>query len=68
MPRYYVNRNPQNNGDHEVHMEGCVHLPSQENRQYLGEFASCSYAVMEAKRFYPQLNGCFYCAKECHTG
>ncbi len=32
MPKYYVNSNAQSNGDHEVHVETCSHLPSALNR------------------------------------
>jgi len=39
--RYYVNKNAQTNGDHEVHTETCTWLPDVENRLYLGNFTSC---------------------------
>ena len=52
MASYYVNRNEQSNGDHEVHRSGCSHMPNPENRKYLGEFTSCSGAVAEAKKTY----------------
>ena len=58
---------PQSNGDHEVHTPGCSFFPEEQNRIYLGDFASCKPAVTEAKRHYGQSNGCYYCAKECHT-
>ncbi len=64
---YYVNRQPQLNGDHEVHRENCTWLPATHNRVYLGKFSSCHRAVREAKKIYPQSNGCKYCSKECHT-
>ena len=64
---YYVNINAQNNGDHEVHKSGCSFMPDQSNLLYLGDFVSCHTAVKEAKKNYPQSNGCFYCSKECHT-
>lgn len=67
MDRYYVNKNAQSNGDHEVHKAGCSWMPEEENRLYLGLFASCHGAVREAKKHYPQSNGCFYCSRECHT-
>ena len=67
MNTYYVNKNPQSNGDHEVHKENCTYLPSVENRQYLGVFPTCHGAVQEAKKYYPQSNGCYYCSNECHT-
>ncbi|MCE7996912.1 MAG: hypothetical protein HEP71_33430 [Roseivirga sp.] len=67
MPKYYVNKNAQSNGDHEVHKEGCSYLPKVENRTYLGVFSSCHDAVKEAKKHYRQVNGCYYCSRECHT-
>lgn len=68
MPRYYVNKNAQNNGDHEVHTTGCDFMPAAENRNYLGEFTTCHGAVREAKKYYAQSNGCYYCSRPCHTG
>lgn len=65
--RYYVNKNSQANGDHEVHTYNCTHGPNEENRQYLGEYVSCGPAVTEAKRYYWKSNGCYYCANACHT-
>lgn len=67
MAVYYVNKNAQPNGDHEVHKSGCSYLPSENNRYFLGVFSTCHGAVREAKKYYPQSNGCYYCSKECHT-
>jgi len=67
MARYYVNKNAQNNGDHEVHKEGCSYLPEPQNRTFLGDFDNCRDAVRESKKHYKQTNGCFYCSRECHT-
>lgn len=67
MARYYVNKNAQANGDHEVHRDGCSHMPNPENRVYLGEFATCAPAVKAAKQTYPKSNCCFHCSNECHT-
>jgi len=67
MAIYYVNKNAQDNGDHEVHTTGCLYMPEKENRLYLGEFASCHGAVLEAKKTYDKSDGCFYCSNECHT-
>lgn len=67
MARYYVNKNGQNNGDHEVHTTGCSWLPKPENRIYLGDFASCKPAVKVAKTHYAQSNGCAHCSSACHT-
>jgi hypothetical protein len=65
---YYVNKNPQDNGDHEVHTTGCSHMPEAANRIHLGDFSSCAPAVTEAKKYYRQSNGCYYCARPCNTG
>ncbi len=68
MARYYVNKRAQANGDHEVHKLGCSYMPSEENRKYLGDFTSCRPAVAAARKEYRQVNGCYYCSRECHTG
>lgn len=68
MAYYYVNKNAQSNGDHEVHTTGCSFLPESDNRIYLGDFGSCPPAVQEAKKYYSQVNGCYYCSNPCHTG
>lgn len=67
MTTYYVNKNAQDNGDHEVHTMYCAWLPDSSNRIHLGEFSSCHPAVKEAKRFFLKANGCYYCCQECHT-
>lgn len=67
MASYYVNKQAQTNGDHEVHTSTCSFLPSKENRLYLGEFDSCQPAVEEAKKHFEQSNGCASCSSECHT-
>lgn len=64
---YYVNKNQQANGDHEVHELNCRYLPDLENRIYLGDFSNCKDAVRKAKEYYSQSNGCYYCSYECHT-
>jgi hypothetical protein len=70
MPNYCVNKNAQpGSGDHEVHdlasTLGC--LPEVSSRLALGYFASCREAVAAAKRVYSDSNGCYYCARACHT-
>ena len=67
MPKYYVNKNAQANGDHEVHEQSCSFLPKPENRIYLGVFNNCKEAVKRAKMYYTQVNGCYYCSNDCHT-
>ena len=67
MKLYYVNKNAQANGDHEVHEGGCYWLPATENRTYLGTFSSCHGAVQEARKHYTQVDGCAHCSPDCHT-
>ena len=67
MPSYYVNRNAQSNGDHEVHKEGCEWMPDEANKKYLGEFSNCQDAVRKAKEYDSEADGCAHCSKECHT-
>ncbi len=68
MPRYYVNKNAQANGDHEVHQTVVCPTPAdEENRLYLGDFGSCRDAVRAAKKHYPQSDGCANCSPDCHT-
>lgn len=68
MPRYCVNKNAQNNGDHEVHKEGCQWWPAPNHVLDLGIHTSCTTAVAKAKQTYPQSNGCAYCSPACNTG
>lgn len=67
MAYYYVNKNAQANGDHEVHKSGCSFMPKDENRTYLGNFDSCRPAVTAAKKIYSKADGCAYCASDCHS-
>jgi hypothetical protein len=67
MPNYYVNRNAQEGGEHEVHRDGCPTPANSENRLYLGNFTSCNAAVVEARKHYDNVDGCKNCSLECHT-
>lgn len=73
MPRFIINKKAQPNGDHEVHnldaVPSCGHLPDPVNQHDLGVHPLCQSAVAYAKRTtnYSRINGCFYCAKACHT-
>lgn len=65
---YFVNRNAQDDGDHEVHREGCRYLPLPKNRLDLGSFTDCHAAVRAAKEHYPSADGCYHCSRSCDTG
>ena len=65
--RFYVNKNAQNNGQHEVHCATCNWLPDVDNRLYLGEFSTSKQAVAEAKKYYNHVDGCAFCCPESHN-
>lgn len=69
MPNYCVNEVAQANGDHEVHdltaSNWC--LPNPTNRVDLGWHGSCVDAVAAARKYYTKVNGCYWCARACHT-
>ena len=67
MAKYYMNKNAQNNGDHEVHKEECFWMPKMENQLFLGEFYSCENAVKKAREIYYGADGCKHCIPNCHT-
>ncbi|MCA4423036.1 hypothetical protein LDY25_13715 [Acinetobacter baumannii] len=71
MDHYIINKNPQYNGDHEVHnaTKGCNYLPSIENQVSIGNFVNCQQAVAQAKSNWPnnRINGFYWCANACHT-
>ncbi|MYD93353.1 MAG: hypothetical protein F4Y02_06615 [Chloroflexi bacterium] len=67
MADYYVNDRAQDNGDHEVHEDGCYWLGLAKSTTYLGNFSSCHGAVRKAKTIYRQSNGCKHCSLPCHT-
>ena len=63
---YYVNKNAQPTGEHEVHSSNCPYLPTIANRLYLGMFDNCAEAIREARKYYSNVDGCYYCCNECH--
>lgn len=65
MKRYYVHTKPQSNGDHEVHNQDCQFLPEPQNRIDLGLHSNCHQAVAAAKIHYSQVDGCYFCSREC---
>jgi len=68
MDRFIVNRNAQPTGEHEVHNldASCIRLPDSVNQLQLGNHYSCSGAMVEARRFYSNVDGCYYCCNACH--
>lgn len=68
MEFYYLNKNAQSTGEHEVHKETCSSLPEERNRVYLGVFNNGNEAVEKAKSIgYSTADGCKNCSPEAHT-
>lgn len=67
MHRYYVNKNAQPTGEHEVHQASCGWMPREENCISLGLHENCHSAVRKAKEYYSNVDGCYYCCNECHS-
>lgn len=56
-----MNTNAQPTGEHEAHTSSCAHGPSIENRINLGFFHNSSEAIRVAKKYFNNVDGCFYC-------
>ncbi len=67
MYRYYVNKQAQRTGEHEVHTSLCGYNPPPEGCIYLGEFSSCQRAIEKAREHFEKVDGCYFCCRECHT-
>jgi len=68
MAYYYVNKNAQENGEHEVHTSACSYLPDSSNLISLGSFSNCADAVRKAGEYYSNVDGCYYCCRSCNKG
>lgn len=66
MYRYCVNTNAQANGDHEVHKDICLSLPSLVNRKDLGYCGSDEEALRKARQYYQNADGCAHCCPRIH--
>ncbi len=69
MPNFIVNKNAQATGEHEVHNldNNCKYLPDENNQIELGNHLTCQSAVYSARAYFIHVDGCFYCASDCHT-
>lgn len=70
MKYFCVNKNGQSypeNGEHEVHREGCPTPPWNANKHDLGDCSNCYEAVRKAKQVYDNVDGCANCCPDCHT-
>jgi hypothetical protein len=70
MHTYFFNINTDDNGNHEIHTDGCSYLPAVQNREIIGYYSDCKEALNAAKNRYPSksFDGCYWCCRNCHTG
>jgi hypothetical protein len=64
MAYYYVDKESQPAGEHEIHRSDCLWLPG--DRIFLGDCYSCSEALKLAKEYYDKVDGCRHCSIECN--
>jgi len=64
---FYLNKNAQPSGEHEIHKDKCSYLPHPFNREYLGYLSNFSQAKEAAKKLgYKNVDGCAHCCPEGH--
>lgn len=64
MKLYYVDKNQNQNGHHELHIATCVHLPNLFHRKYLGNYNTLSEASHHAKKHYQNTVACIHCIQQ----
>lgn len=62
--RYYLNKNRNRLGVHEVHREDCFYLPLEMNRIYLGEFFVGDDAINKGMEILSNIVKCEKCLGE----
>jgi len=67
LSKYYLNKNAQSNGDHEVHKFGCKYMPNENNRISLGSFSHSYEAIKRAREYFLAVNGGYNCLPDCAT-
>ncbi|QKJ87196.1 hypothetical protein PMPD1_2251 [Paramixta manurensis] len=58
---YYVNNTHSLKQPYTVHAAGCQHLPTLDQRLFLGTFYTPAAAVQQAQKYYPSASGCALC-------
>ncbi len=67
MAEFYIELNPNYNGDHVVHDAGCEHLPSKNALRYSGTICNCMSAVKKAQERFKQVTGRVRCSVTGHA-
>ena len=66
MEYYYLNQNAQPTGEHEIHKASCKFLTHMSNCIKLGYFYRAYDALIAARKYYNNVDGCYYCSPEIH--
>ncbi len=64
---YFIDKNIQISGKHEVHKNDCEFLPDTSSREYLGYFIDCQEAINIAYEKYDNVEACKNCIPECRS-
>ncbi len=64
MAEFYLEKTPQQAGDHLVHFSSCSVMPNRKEMLYLGSIASFDAAWSEGKRFFNAITACPTCASK----
>jgi hypothetical protein len=67
MRKYCLDKNTNDDGNHNVHTDSCGFLPSLDNQINLGFHDTSEKAIDNAKKLYPEvadkIQGCQFCIK-----
>ena len=63
---YHIDKIASETGTHVLHLNGCAHQPSLENRLQLGYHLDCKSAIITANNTHSSVVGCKYCSIECN--
>ena len=55
MASYFVDKYPDDDGNHLIHAAGCRKIKSTAGKIYLGKYEHCSSAIIAAQKHYPKL-------------
>lgn len=67
MKRYYVTKNRTTEGFREMHQQGCMLLPGEEERVFLGLSVSSNEALGVARNLFPDACPCACCLESAVT-
>ena len=66
MDHYFVNTKLSQKGIHEVHVDGCEHIPNVTRRNYLGLYESSTEAINDAGKIFSNTKACSHCIENEH--